>query len=203
MAGFDDSLVREFFEVNGFFVRQSRKAPVTGKRKRPEAEGEVFFRNPRTATPGERAFQLFGADLVGLGDGVAVIRDWHGQKAVTATTIRRGDFLDFIRKDACETAKEAWASLPEGEAAALIKVLILPGLPAQEPARSESIRLLKEAGVDHVISLRTIVENLVQHAEAPTSRESPTLALLRLLRVYDMVRTTQLELFGGSSSSSR
>jgi hypothetical protein len=27
--------------------------------------------------------------------------------------------------------------------------------------------------------------------------------LLRLLRVYDMVRTTQLELFGGSSSSSR
>ena len=25
MAGFDDSLVREYFEMNGFFVRQSRK----------------------------------------------------------------------------------------------------------------------------------------------------------------------------------
>ncbi len=203
MAGFDDSLVREFFEVNGFFVRQSRQAPVAGKRKRPAAEGEVFFHNSQPAVPGERAFQLFGSDLVGLTEGVAVVRDWHGQKAVTATTIRRGDFLDFIRKEACETAKEAWASRPEGEAAPATKILILPGLPAQEPARSESIRLLKEAGVDHVISIRTIIENLVQHAETPTSRESPTLALLRLLRVYDMVRTTQLELFGGSSSSSR
>jgi len=122
---------------------------------------------------------------------------------VTPTTIRRGDFLDFIRKEACDAAKEAWASLPEGEAAPATKILVLPGLPSQEPARAESIRLLKEAGVDHVISIRTIVENLVQHAETPTSRESPTLALLRLLRVYDMVRTTQLELFGGSSSSSR
>lgn len=203
MAGFDDSLVREFFEVNGFFVRQSHKVPVAGKRKRPETEGAVFFHNPQPATPRERAFQLFGSDLPALTTGVAVVRDWHGQKSVTPTTIRRGDFLDFIRKEACEVAKEAWASLPAGEAAPATKILVLPGLPSQEPARSESIRLLKEAGVDHVISIRTIVENLVQHAETPTSGESPTLALLRLLRVYDMVRTTQLELFGGSSSSSR
>ncbi len=203
MAGFDDSMVREFFEVNGFFVRQSHKVPVAGKRKRTETEGAVFFHNPQPATPRERAFQLFGSDLPALTTGVAVVRDWHGQKSVTPTTIRRGDFLDFIRKEACEVAKEAWASLPAGEAAPATKILVLPGLPSQEPARSESIRLLKEAGVDHVISIRTIVENLVQHAETPTNGESPTLALLRLLRVYDMVRTTQLELFGGSSSSSR
>lgn len=203
MAGFDDSLVREFFEVNGFFVRQSRKAAVGGKRKRPEGEGEIHFHHPQPTPGKERAFQLFGSDLAGLPGGLAVVRDWHGQKAVTPTTIRRGDFLDFIRKDACAAAKEAWGDLPADEAAPTTKVLILPGLPSQEPARSESIRLLKEAGVDHVISIRTIVENLVQHAEAAAPRESATLALLRLLRVYDMVRTTQLELFGGPSSSSR
>jgi len=201
MAGFDDSLVRDFFEANGFLTRRSRKA-VAGKRKRAEAEGEVLFANPRPPQPGERAFQLFGADLAGLAGGVALVRDWHGQKAVTPTAIRRGDFLDFIRKDACEAAKEAWGNPAEGEAVGT-RILVLPGLPSQEPSRSESIRLLKEAGVDHVISIRTIVENLVQHAEAPTDQETPTLALLRLLRAYDMVRTTQLELFGGSSSSSR
>jgi hypothetical protein len=203
MAGFDDSLVREFFEVNGFYVRQSRKAPVGGKKKRPEGDGEIHFHNPHATPAAERSFQLFGSDLAGLSGGVALVRDWHGQKAVTPTTIRRGDFLDFIRKEACEAAKEAWGQLPADEAAPAAKILILPGLPSQEPARSESIRLLKEAGVDHVISIRTIVENLVQHAETATPRESATLALLRLLRVYDMVRTTQLELFGGSSSSSR
>lgn len=200
MAGFDDSLVREFFEVNGFLTRRSRKATVAGKRKRGEPEGEVHFSNPQPPSPGERSFQLFGSDLASLTHGVAVIRDWHGQKAVTPTTIRRGDFLDFIREEACDVAKATWG----GETATVgTKILILPGLPSQEPARSESIRLLKEAGVDHVISIRTIVENLVQQAENSADPESPTLALLRLLRAYDMVRTTQLELFGGSSSSSR
>jgi hypothetical protein len=203
MAGFDDSLVREFFELNGFFVRRTQKTVGPGKRKRAEAEAETHFRNPRPALPGERAFQLFGSDLAGLTAGVAVVRDWHGLKAVTPTAIRRGDFLDFIREDACAVAKETWGNAPADEEAPLTKILILPGLPSQEPARSESIRLLREAGVDHVISIRTIVENLVQHAEAQAGQETPTLALLRLLRAYDMVRTTQLELFGGSSSSSR
>ena len=199
MAGFDDSLVREFFELNGFYVRRARKAAVAGKRKRAEPDPEIHFRNPQEPLPGERGFQLFGSDLAGLGAGIALVRDWHGLKAVTPTTIRRGDFLDFVREDACTAAKEAWGQ--PGESTAGAKVMILPGLPSQEPARSESIRLLKEAGVDHVISIRTIVENLVQHAEAQAGPESPTLALLRLLRAYDMVRTTQLELFGGSSSS--
>ncbi len=203
MAGFDDSLVREFFEVNGFYVRRAQKAAVAGKRKRAEPETETHFRNPRPPLPGERGFQLFGSDLVGLTEGVAIVRDWHGLKAVTPTAIRRGDFLDFIREDACAVAKEAWGGGPADGAPPATRILVLPGLPSQEPARSESIRLLREAGVDHVISIRTVVENLVQHAEAQAGPETPTLALLRLLRAYDMVRTTQLELFGGSSPSSR
>ena len=78
MAGFDDSLVREFFEVNGFFVRQSRKAPVAGKRKRPETEGAVFFHNPQPATPRERAFQLFRQDfLFSLIPNKAPKISWH------------------------------------------------------------------------------------------------------------------------------
>jgi hypothetical protein len=201
MAGFDDSLVREFFELNGFYVRRARKAVVAGKRKRAEPDAEIHFRNPQEPLPGERGFQLFGSDLAGLGAGVAIVRDWHGLKAITPTAIRRGDFLEFVREDACAAAKETWGQPDETTEG--IKVMVLPGLPSQEPARSESIRLLKEAGVDHVISIRTIVENLVQHAEAQAGPETPTLALLRLLRAYDMVRTTQLELFGGSSPSSR
>ena len=201
MAGFDDSLVREFFEVNGFYVRQSPKVVVAGRRKRVEKDGEIYFLNPQPPTTPERGFQLFGSDLPSLTSGLAVVRDWHGLKAITTTTIRRGDFLEFIRKEAAEVARESWAQLPEAAGAPLLKILILPGLPSQEPARSESIRILKEVKVDHIISIRTIIENLVQHAETGPPLESPTLALLRLLRVYDMVKTTQLELFGGPSSN--
>jgi hypothetical protein len=78
-----------------------------------------------------------------------------------------------------------------------VRVLALPGLPAQEPQRSESIALLRAQGVDHVLTLRTILENLIQTAEAGgAAGRSDTLQLLRLLRAYDMVNAAQLELFG-------
>ena len=46
MAGFDDSLVREYFEMNGFFVRQSRKYAVQSRRKRADEEGDLLVINP-------------------------------------------------------------------------------------------------------------------------------------------------------------
>jgi hypothetical protein len=51
--------------------------------------------------------------------------------------------------------------------------------------------------VDHVLTFRTILENLIQTAEtAGAAGRSDTLQLLRLLRAYDMVNAAQLELFG-------
>jgi hypothetical protein len=48
-----------------------------------------------------------------------------------------------------------------------------------------------------VLTFRTILENLVQAVESNQSyAKSDTLQLLRLLRVYDMVKAAQLELFG-------
>ena len=77
---------------------------------------------------------------------------------------------------------------------------MLPGIPSTEPQRSESITLLRESGVDHVLTFRTILENLVQVVESNQSyAKSDTLQLLRLLRVYDMVKAAQLELFGGAN----
>ena len=82
-----------------------------------------------------------------------------------------------------------------------LKEFSMPGIPATEPQRSESITLLRESGVDHVLTFRTILENLVQAVESNQSyAKSDTLQLLRLLRVYDMVKAAQLELFGGANS---
>jgi hypothetical protein len=95
-----------------------------------------------------------------------------------------------------EAAKVAFAELRQTENENLSKILILPGLPAQEPQRAESITLLKQSGVDHVITFRTILENMIQNVESNQSyARSDTLQLLRLLRVYDMVKPAQLELF--------
>mgnify|MGYP000635546661 FL=1 len=200
MAGFDDSLVREYFEMNGFFVRQSRKYAVQSRRKRADEEGDLLAINPSPRRAGEIPFQLFSSDLQGLTTAVVAVKAWHTTKAITPTMIKKGDLLEFVRKEAVEAAKEAFADLQPDEGQPLAKILVLPGIPTTEPQRSESITLLRESGVDHVLTFRTILENLVQAVESNQSyAKSDTLQLLRLLRVYDMVKAAQLELFGSAS----
>lgn len=196
MAGFDDNLVREYFELSGFFVRQSRKYAVQSRRKRADEESDLLVINPapqRAVTP---SFQLFAADLAGISRAAVAIKGWHTTKAVTPAMIRKGDLLEFVRKEAIESAREAFADLAEADGPDLAKILVLPGIPTQEPQRAESIALLREHGVDHVLTFRTILESMVQRVESNQSyAKSDNLQLLRLLRVYDMVKSPQLELF--------
>ncbi|GDY16818.1 hypothetical protein LBMAG55_01410 [Verrucomicrobiota bacterium] len=197
MAGFDDNLVREYFELNGFFTRTSAKPAGSARTRRAEEPGDLLVLNPSPRAGLTPGFQLFGADLAGLGSAVIAIKGLTASKALTPAMLRRGDFLEFIRKEATVAAKEAFAEIPEPAEARPARVLVLPGLPAQEPPRSESIALLRDRGVDHVLTFRTILENLIQAAEAgAASPRSDTLQLLRLLRAYDMVNAAQLELFG-------
>jgi hypothetical protein len=110
--------------------------------------------------------------------------------------IRKGDLLEFVRKEAVESAQEAFADLAENAGPDLAKILVLPGIPTQEAQRNESIALLREHGVDHVLTFRTILESMIQRVESNQSyAKSDNLQLLRLLRVYDMVKSSQLELF--------
>ena len=78
----------------------------------------------------------------------------------------------------------------------LLKILVLPGLPTAEPFKSESVRLLKEKGVDAILSFRSILIDLVNRVEVNKSyRKSDTLQVLRLLKNYDLLQDTQLDLF--------
>ena len=201
MAGFDDNLVRDYFELNGFFVRQTRKYAIQSRRKRADEESDLLVINPAPRPGQPPGFQLFTSDLPGISRAVVAIKGWHSTKAVTPAMIRKGDLIEFVRKEAVEAARHAFADLAVSEIQGspeipLSKILVLPGLPTAEPQRGESIALLREHGVDHVLTFRTLLDSMVQRVESNQSyAKSETLQLLRLLRVYDMVKSSQLELF--------
>ncbi|NBS04474.1 MAG: hypothetical protein EBS64_04510 [Verrucomicrobia bacterium] len=111
MAGFDDSLVREYFEMNGFFVRQSRKYAVQSRRKRADEEGDLLVINPTPRRGTELPFQLFSSDLAGLTTAVVAVKAWHSTKTITPSMIKKGDLLEFVRKEAVEAARDAFADL--------------------------------------------------------------------------------------------
>ena len=85
---------------------------------------------------------------------------------------------------------------PEGEPAdGLLKILVLPALPAQEPFRSQSVALLKERGVDAIISFRAMLLDLIEKTEVNRSyRKSDTLEMIRILKNYDLLKEPQLDL---------
>jgi hypothetical protein len=53
-GGFDEQIVREYFELHGFLVRQWRKYQTPPRKKLPEEEIDLLVHNPMY-TGGERA----------------------------------------------------------------------------------------------------------------------------------------------------
>jgi hypothetical protein len=185
MAGFDENIVREYFEVNGFFVRQLRKYSVQSRKKRADEEIDMVIFNPAVAgDAGETSsFQLFSGDVARIRRAVVVVKGWHTSRFTPAMLRSSSKIFDFLKKDVLNKA-ESYFRFDE------------PGLPTADPLRSESIELLKERGIDGIIAFSTILENLLRHVEVNHSyQKSDLLQLLRILKLYDMVKTPQMTLF--------
>ena len=109
-----------------------------------------------------------------------------------------GKIFDFLKKDVLDTVDQYFSAEKEliGQVEPVSRIFVLPGLPSSDPHREESIRLLKDHGIDFIVTFRTILENLLQGIEANSNyHKSEALHLLRLLKIHDMVKSPQMELF--------
>jgi hypothetical protein len=64
--------------------------------------------------------------------------------------------------------------------------------------------MLKERGVDGIISFRTILQELIGRIEINRNyRKSDTLQIMRILKNYDLLKEPQLDLFPGTETRRR
>ena len=202
MAGFDENIVREYFELNGFFVRQLRKYLVQSRKKRADEEIDLVVYNPNAPIDGVPAgFQLFSADMAKIRRAIVVVKAWHTSRFTPAMLKSSSRVFDFLKKEVLNKA-ETYFSFDEGDpevvgSGGFTKILVLPSLPTSDPQRTESIELLKEQGVDGIITFSTILENLLRNVEVNHSyQKSDLLQMMRILKIYDMVKEPQMNLFG-------
>lgn len=202
MAGVDVSIVREYFEMNGFFVRQLRKYNTQKRRsktRRTEDEIDLLVMNPRPQkTTQELNFMLFANDLPYVSRAILSVKGWHTTRFTPAMLKSSSDIFKFLERDVLKRAEELF-SIPhdEEEGDSFMKILVLPGLPTQEPHRSQSIRLLRMHGVDAIISFRAMLQDIISKVEINHNYEkSDFLQVMRLLKNYEMLRDPQMELFG-------
>ena len=104
MSGFDENIVREYFELNGFFVRQLRKYQVQSRKKRFDEEIDMLIYNPKAEAstrekPSKSAtgFQLFGNDIVKIHQAVVVVKAWHSSRFTPAILRSGTKVFDFLK----------------------------------------------------------------------------------------------------------
>jgi len=200
MSGFDENIVREYFELHGFLVRQVRKYQVQARRKVAEEEIDLVVYNP-TYAPGDRDpnFLLFASELPYLHRAVVVVKAWHTIHKFTPNLLKSSsEILKFLEKNVSKSIEGSFSDTDSTEEKAqdLKRILVLPGLPTSEPYRSESIQLLREKGVDGIISFRAMLLDIIQKVEVNRSyQKSEFLQILRVLKNYDLLKDSQMGLF--------
>lgn len=202
MAGFDEQIVREYFELHGFLIRQQRKYQVQSRPKLAEEEIDFLVYNPSWSR-GQRQpnFLLFATELPLIHRAVVAVKPWHTTQRFTPKLLRSSSAIfSFLEKSVLRSTEGLFAEEDDGNPAQgkppLMKILVLPGLPTAEPHRSESIQLLRDKGVDAIISFRSMLIDIINKVETNRNyQKSDTLQILRVLKNYDLLKDPQMDLF--------
>jgi len=192
MAAVNEGIVREYFESLGYLVSQPRKYVVPGRHKKADEEVDLVVFNPCVTEHSLPTSILWGAsDLANVGRAIVGVRGWHTERFYTSTFEGAPDILRFAEEKSLNHARGLLGS------DVIAKVLCIPRLPASEEHRSQSIEFLKQRGVDGIITFRTMLAELILHVDINRNYEkSDLLQTIRLLKNYDLLKDSQLELFG-------
>lgn len=198
MSAIDEGIVREYFEQNGFLVRQARKYQVQARRKAAEEEIDLIVYNPAWQRGSRKPdFFLFSSELPYVQRAVVAVKGWHTGVFTPNMLKSSPEIFRFLEENVLKEVSRLFPAEVSDEAGALTKILVLPSLPTAEPFRSQSVEVLKTGGVDAIISFRAMLLDLLEKIEPNQNyTKSDTLQVMRLLKNYDLLKDTQLDLPG-------
>ena len=189
MSAVSETIVREYFELHGFFVRQQRKYITSVRREDDEIDFFVF--NPRPQPQPSLPFELASLDLAGVARAVVVVKGWHTDTFSPGLLANAPEIFRFLEPAVFQQATKAF-----GDGVPLTKLLVVPALPHAAEGREQSIQMLKAKGIDAVIPFRTMLADLIEQIEVNRNyQKSDLLQVIRILKNYGFFRDPQLELF--------
>jgi hypothetical protein len=191
MSAVSESIVREYFELHDFLVRQRRK--YIGQTRREEDDDIDFFVLNPQPRPRDRElpFVLASPDLPLIERAIVVVKGWHTETFSTAVLAHAPEIFRFVEPKVFQQAARAF-----GGEGTLLKILVVPALPHGEQPREQSIAVLRSKGVDAVIPFRTMLVDLVKNTEVNRNyQKSDLLQVIRILKNYDFFKEPQMDLF--------
>ncbi len=190
MSAVSEQVVREYFELHGFLVRQLRKWVGPRDRVRLESSADFVVFHPAVKNaPKDLPFELDGRCVVRIPRAAVLVLGWHSRR-IYAQDVRPGsEIAAFV-----DRANSLADAFPGGGPAPL-RILVAPGLPAGA-ARERAVTALRDRGVEGVLLFPRLLQELVRGVEVNRNYvRSDFLQTLRLLKTYDLLRDPQLEFF--------
>ncbi len=190
MSSLSENLVREFFELRGFLVRQPRKHTPRSAREPEEADFLVLNPQPLKGA-GDLPFLLEAEDVNRLGRALVAVKGWHTEVFSPTRLEQMPEIFRFAAESVVRQAQEEL-----GVGGGVKKVLVVPALPVTRDLREQSLEVMRAHGVDAALTFHTLLADLLQRVEVNRDYfKSDTLQLLRILKNYNLLREPQLELF--------
>lgn len=192
MASVNEQIVREYFETLGFFVIQPNKHQVAARHKLDAEEIDLLIARPGSAGVFNPPKEMIwgSAELEKVQRAIVSIRGWHTDRFSPATLKKNPDIFRFAEM---AVMKEARKTLGAGS---VTKILCLSDLTATAAPQEETLALLRQGGIDGVLSFRTMLLELTESVDVSKNYEkSDLLQTLRILKTYDLLKDAQLELF--------
>ena len=205
MSAIDEGIVREYFEQNGFLVRQARKYQVSARRKTGDEEIDLVVYNPAWRRGSRRPdFFLFSSELALVHKAIVAVKGWHTGVFTPATLKSSPEIFRFLEENVLKEVTRFFPADTDDDGGALTKILVLPSLPTAEPFRSQSVELLKAHGIDAIISFRAMLLDILDKIEINQNySKSDTLQVMRILKNYDLLKDTQLDMFPDRAATPR
>lgn len=192
MASVNEQIVREYFETLGFFVIQPNKHQVAARHKLDAEEMDLLIARPGQAGVFTVPPQIVwgAAELKNVQRAVISIRGWHTDRFSPSVLKKNPDLFRFAE---LSVIKEARKTLGAGS---ITKILCLSDLTATAAPLEETLSLLRLGGIDGVLSFRTMLLELIESTDISKNYEkSDLLQTLRILKTYDLLKDSQLDLF--------
>ena len=189
MSSVSETIVREYFELHGFFVRQQRKYITSSRRE--DDQIDFLAVNLKAAARSNLPFELASSDLAGVARAAVVVKGWHTDTFSPGLLANAPEIFRFLEPAVFQQATKSF-----GGGESLTKILVVPALPHGDEAREQSIQLLKAKGIDAVIPFRTMLADLIGQIEVNRNyQKSDLLQVIRILKKYGFFKEPQLELF--------
>ena len=139
MAAVSETIVREYFELHGFFIRQQRKYVAPSRRE--DEEVDFFVLNPhQVASDKPLPFVLTSNEVPMIARAVVVVKGWHTESFSSAVLAHAPEIFRFVDPPVFQRAAKTF-----GGGASPTKILVVPALPQNIDARDQSIELLNES----------------------------------------------------------